>query len=280
MECLNRMVADLRLRALSENTQVRYLGCIRDLQRYAGDDRPLEELDREEIRSFLIYLEEERQLAPASRKIYMAALRFFYRESLGLSEPVARLPWPRVPRRKPVVLSRQEVKRLLSAVRLLKYRVVLMALYGAGLRIREVCALQPGDIQSERMLLHVRHAKGGSNRYTILSQRLLVELRRYWREARPKPPYLFPAVTRRTGHLCADTVRLVTRRAAEDAGIKRNVTPHVLRHCFATHLLEAGTDIRVIQCLLGHGSIRTTTVYTHVSKTLVGNATSPLDTLM
>lgn len=278
MECLDRMVADMRLRGLRPNTQQRYTVCVRDLQRFVGD-RKLATLEYEDLRTFFVYLDRERRLSASSRKQYVAALRFLYRRTLGLGEPVARIPWPRVPRLKPLILSREEVSRLLGCVRSLKYRVVLMALYGAGLRNREVCALQPVDIQSDRMLLHVQEAKGGSNRYTILSSRLLQELRRYWRECRPKAPYLFPAVTRRSGHLSPATVRLVTRKAATDAGITKRVTPHILRHTFATHLLEAGTDLRIIQCLLGHHSIRTTTGYTQVSKTLVGDTTSPLDDL-
>ena len=153
-----------------------------------------------------------------------------------------------------------------------------MVLYGAGLRVSEVCALEPTDIDSQRMLIRVRSGKGDKERYVMLSPRLLATLRAYWRLRPPRGPYLFPS-PRPDKPLSRMAVFRVVRRAAHRAGLHKRVSPHVLRHCFATHLLEAGSDIRVIQVLLGHRSIRTTARYAMVSRAHVGTVTSPLDAL-
>jgi len=277
MEYLNRMVADIRLLGLRPSTEARYLEAIRQVARYF-EDRPLDTLGYEDLRGYLVELEREGRLSTSTRRIRTYALKFLFKRTLGLPDIAERLPVPRRPRRKPAVLSRTEVAKLLGAVRVRKYRAILMALYGTGLRLREAITLRPEDVRSDRMLLYVSETKGGGDRYTLLSQRLLEELRTYWRESRPRRPYLFPG-RRRGGHTAPDTVRLVFQRAAKAARINRRVTPHTLRHSFATHLLEAGTDLRVIQCLLGHSSVRTTEGYTHVSEVLLASAQSPLDTL-
>lgn len=276
MEYLDRMVADIRLRGLRPTTETRYVDAIRQAAAFFGD-RPLDTLGYEELRGYLVELEREGRLSASTRRVRTFALRFLFRQTLGLPEIAERLPIPRVPKRKPAVLSRTEVLDLLNAVRVRRYRVILMALYGAGLRLREAVSLRVQDIRSDRMLLYVAETKGGGDRYTLLSQRLLEELRTYWRESRPRPPYLFSG--RAGTHTSPSTVRLVFQRAARAARIGRRVTPHTLRHSFATHLLEAGTDLRVIQCLLGHSSIRSTEGYTHVSEVLLASAQSPLDTL-
>ncbi len=277
MGCLDDMVADMRFVGLSDTTQKRYTACVRDLQRFV-DDRSLARLERHDVRRYLRHLEAERKLSPSSRKVHAAALRFFYAQTLCMPHLVKGIPSVRVPRKNPVVLSQPRVSRLLSAVRSLKYRAILMTIYGAGLRVREACALRPEHILSDRGLLYVAQTKGGGDRYTLLSPRLLEELRGYWRQHRPKKPYLFPGQAPGS-HIAPSTLRLVMREAAEEIGLGCRVSPHTLRHSFATHLLEAGTDVRVIQSLLGHRSIQTTTGYTHVSETLVGGTTSPLDSL-
>ena len=192
---------------------------------------------------------------------------------------VRRIPFPRrVRERLPEILSVSEVERLLGAVSRPKHRAMLMVAYGAGLRVSELCALIPTDIDSQRMLIRVRAGKGDKDRYVMLSPRLLATLRAYWRLRPPRGPYLFPS-PRPGKALSRMAVFHVVRRAARRAGLRKRVNPHMLRHCFATHLLEAGTDIRVIQVLLGHRSLRTTARYVLVSREHVGTVKSPLDAL-
>ena len=208
--------------------------------------------------------------------MHVAALRFLYTTTLRRPEEVVRIPWPKVPRTLPDILSRDEVLRLLDRVGNIKHRAVLSCAYGAGLRITEACSLTVKDLDSQRGLIHVRKGKRQLDRYVMLSERLLLLLREYWRQVRPEPPLLFPGEV--SGQpISPRTVRESLKKAAVGLGIQKRVTPHSLRHAFATHLLEAGTDIRVIQALLGHGSIRSTQRYTAVSRRHVGRVKSPLD---
>jgi site-specific recombinase XerD len=235
-------------------------------------------MGEQQVRDFLVHLQDKKKLGPSSLKCYVAALKFLYANTLGRPEVVR--PWlqPRIPKKLPVVLSREEVEALLNAVESIKYRAVLMTAYGSGLRIGEVCRLHTKDVDSARMLLHVRDGKGGHDRYALLSLGLLQVMRTYWRAERPAGPYLFPG-QRADTPLSPEAVRKVQHKAAAQCGISKRATPHLLRHCFATHLLEAGTDIRTIQALLGHRSIRTTQVYAHVSPEHISRVKSPLDTL-
>ena len=173
------------------------------------------------------------------------------------------------------MLSRNEVERFFTALVSLKQRAILMTAYGAGLRVSEVITLKVGDVDSGRMMIHIRQAKGRKDRYVMLSERLLAVLRKYWRAARPKD-YLFPG-TGRSGHITRVAVSDACKQAMRDAGLRKNISPHTLRHSFATHLLEQGTDIRTIQVLLGHRSVATTAIYTHVSQAGVLKTKSPLD---
>jgi site-specific recombinase XerD len=178
----------------------------------------------------------------------------------------------------PAILSGSEMDRLLDAIDSITYRAIVMTAYGSGLRISEVCTLHVSDIESRRMLIHVRNAKGGRDRYVTLPERVLLVLRRYWKVQRPQGPELFPG---QRGATCisASAVRCNLHAAARTANLGKRVTPHCLRHSFATHLLELGTDLRVIQMLLGHRSIRTTVRYTRVTDKHLGRITSPVDVL-
>jgi integrase/recombinase XerD len=271
-----RMRQSLELRGCRPNTVATYLGCAR---RYAAHFmRSPAELGAEEIRAFLLHLLYERKLSTSSQGVYAAALRSLYAEALGRSDAVQ---WVRPPKRAgrlPQVLSGSEVRQVLRAVRSPRHRAVLMTCYAAGLRVSEACALQVGDIDSRRMVLHVRDGKGGRERYVMLSRRLLRFLRAYWKKVRPSGPYLFPG-RGRTGRISRAMVHRAFQAAVRDAGLGRRVTTHTLRHSFATHLLECGVDVRVIQVLLGHASIRTTTLYAKVSTGLIGRTQSPLDLL-
>ena len=188
------------------------------------------------------------------------------------------LAWPKQPRPVPRVLSQEQIVALLEALRELRYRAIAMVMYGAGLRIREACTLEVSDIDSARMVIHVRHGKGDAARDVPLSPRLLEALRAYWQQQRPPLPFLFVGKYTREP-VNPEAVRKAMQRARAAAGIKRRVTPHSLRHSFATHLLEAGTDVRVIQQLLGHRHLSTTAGYTRVTHATMAKTTSPLDRL-
>jgi site-specific recombinase XerD len=270
-----RMRQDLVLRGYSPFTIREYLGAARRF--VAHFRRRPDELGREEVRGYLVHRADS-GASPSVQKMDVAALRFLFAVTLGRPEVVAELGWPKVPLRLPCVLSAAEVERLLEALRSPLLQAVVKTAYAGGLRVREVCALVPADIDSQRMLLRVREGKGGRERYVMLSERLLEVLRDYWRNVRPPGPYLFPGRGGR-GHINPTTVQRAVHQAAARAGIGRRVTPHTLRHSFATHLLEHGADIREIQILLGHGSIQTTSRYVHVSERHVAKLTSPFDRL-
>jgi site-specific recombinase XerD len=272
----DKMAADLQLRRYRPETCRHYLDCARRFAEPFG--RSPAAMGEPEIRAFLLHLINERKVSPSTQKVYLGALKFLYAVTLGRPEEVVGIAWPRVPVPQPDILSGSEVASLLDAIRSVTYRAIVLTAYGAGLRLREVCHLRVGDIDSRRSLIHVRDGKGGRDRYVMLSSRVLFGLRTYWRAVRPQGRYLFPG--RKPGTVISpDPVRKALKKAAHSAGITKPVTPHLLRHTFATHLLELGTDLRVIQRLLGHESIRTTTRYTRVSKTLVGRTKSPVDEL-
>jgi integrase/recombinase XerD len=272
----DRMKADLRLRNLRPSTQQNYLRFAQSFAAY--HDRSPMKMGWEDVRSFLLHLREEKGLSPSSQKVCVAALKFLYTVTLNRPEVVRPFFMPKIPQHLPEILSGQEVEALFVAVRNLKYRAVLMTTYGAGLRISETCSLRIQDIDSQRMLIRVEEGKGGRQRYTILSRRLLHMLRTYYKHERPQGTYLFPG-RKPLSPLSTASVREVLRSAVQQTGLTKRVTPHILRHSFATHLLESGTDIRVIQVLLGHRSIRTTTGYTQVSTRHLAGTQSPLDLL-
>src|SRR5438093_4366797 len=270
-----RMEADLKLGGYSPGTRKIYLLYARLFAKYFK--RSPEEMGADEIRNYLLYLIEQRHASRSTIRQVRAALSFLYAVTLHRPVEVAHIPVMRQQQRLPQVLSGREVAALLDAVASPKYRAILMALYGGGLRIAEACRLQVEDIDSKRMVIRVRAGKGGKDRYTLLPVRLLHDLRRYWATCRPRP-WLFPGHTE-AGHASPDTVRLVFRQVLAASGITKKVTPHALRHCFATHLLESGNDISKVKVLLGHGSLRATEVYAHVSVEHIGRTTSPLDLL-
>jgi integrase/recombinase XerD len=272
----DRMQADLVLRGLAETTQKEYLRRVKHLAKYYR--RPPDQLGESEVQKFLLHIVRERKLSAASLHLYVAAFKFFFSVTCNKPQLAQALPWPKVPRKLPDILCLNEVELLLGHVANIKYRAILMVAFGAGLRISEACALQPTDIDRQRMLLHVRQGKGGKDRCVMLSPRLLATLETYWRATRPRGDYLFPG--RHTGWnrpVCTKTVSRALARAVERSGLRKRATPHSLRHSFATLLLEAGTDIRIIQQLLGHARIETTVRYTQVSTLQVAKIISPLD---
>jgi integrase/recombinase XerD len=234
-------------------------------------------LGAEEIKQFQLHLIRNRKVSWATYIQAMAALRFLYVKTLGMTFMAAEIPYPKRPTLLPIVLSPEEVIRLLDGTRSLRHQALLMTLYGAGLRVSEACRLTPADIDSSRMTIHVQQAKGHKDRNVMLSPVLLDTLRQYWKRARPGR-WLFPG--RSTGKpITTKAVFLMIRKAAARAKIAKTVSPHVLRHSFATHLLESGTDLRTIQLLLGHSDVRTTIIYLQVSQQHLRKIVSPLDSL-
>ncbi|MBC8426040.1 site-specific integrase [bacterium] len=268
------MKAELQLRRYADSTQDNYLRYAKHF--VAHFMRPAEEMGEKEIREFLLYLVRDKKVGDACHKLYVASIKFLYAEALQRPEEVVRIPWPKVARKLPDILSGSEVLALLKAIESIKYRAIVTTAYGAGMRVSEACKLQVADIDSKRMLLHIRQGKRKKDRYVMLAEQLLLCLRHYYLSERPTGPWLFPG--KDAGKpIGSRGVSDAVREAAESCGIRKRVTPHSMRHAFATHLLETGTDIRTIQVLLGHGSIRTTTIYTRVSKRHVARVKSPLD---
>lgn len=274
---LDRMAIDLEVTGYSPSTRRNYHMHARRFARHY--QRSPEHLGQDHIREFLFHLIENHNASRSTVRQVRAALRFLYCVTLNRPQEIDWLPPARHQKALPVVLSGSEVAALLAATRHVMYRSILMAMYSGGLRITEACRLLPEDIDSKRMLIHVRCGKGGVDRYTILSKRLLGQLRDYWTNCRTHyGGYLFPGRTRQR-HACPQTVRQVFRQALQDAGIEKDVTPHVLRHCFATHLLESGYDVTLVQALLGHRSLKSTQCYVHIAASRVPRDASPLDIL-
>lgn len=270
----DRMRDDLNLKNYAPCTVDAYLRCAGAfLARLSSSPRRASEAA---VRKYVVGLAKTK--SPANVKMHVAAIRFLFEVTLRRPKVVASLPFPKVPHRLPDILDGVEVRRLLEAVEPPKHRAVLMAAYGAGMRISEACSLQTTDIDAQRGVIHIRQGKGNRDRLVMLSPMLLTALREYWKLYRPTPPVLFPGEKPGTvvGH---DTVRKALSRARSKAGITKRVTPHSLRHAFATHLLDNGADIRTIQVLLGHGSIRSTARYTQVSVKHIRKTPSPLERL-
>jgi site-specific recombinase XerD len=266
------MTEDMTVRNLSPATQRSYLHAVSKFSRYFG--RSPDRLGLEEVRAFQVYLVAN-GISWAALNQTVCALRFFYGVTLGQAEVPERIPYARRPRTLPIVLSADEVVRFLEAVPSLKTRTALTTAYAAGLRASETVGLKIDDIDSKRMVMRVEHGKGGKDRYVMLSPQLLNILRVYWRIARPRD-WLFPG---RDGPIDVQVLYSACRSACAAAKLGKRVTVHTLRHSFATHLLENGTDIRIIQVLLGHNNLSSTARYTRVSTGLIAKTQSPLERL-
>ena len=269
-----RMIEDMTVRNLSPATQRSYLHAVAKFSQFFG--RSPDRLDLEDVRAFQVHLVAGGMSWPALNQT-VCALRFFFGVTLGRADLPERIPHAREPRKLPVVLSADEVMRFLEAVSGLKHRAALTTAYAAGLRVSEVVSLKVADIDSSRMVIRVEQGKGAKDRYVMLSPQLLGILRSYWRLTRPVR-WLFPG--RDADHPLHPTVlQGACRSARTAAGLDKRVTMHTLRHSFATHLLESGTDIRIIQALLGHNNLQTTARYTQVATSTIGRTPSPLERL-
>jgi len=271
-----RMEREMVLRRMAFRTRRSYTEAVAALTRHYR--RSPELLTEGEIQSYLLYLIEERKLARSSCLVAVHGLRFFYRETLKRADLNFGVPRTRVPQKLPQILSCEEIERLFSAATQLKHRVLLMATYAAGLRVSEVCALKVSDIDSGRMTIRIEQGKGNKDRYSLLSPRLLKDLRQYWRMDRP-PVWLFPAVRSPDQPMHPHTAQKIYYAARDKAKISKRCGIHGLRHAFATHLLEAGTDVHTIQRLMGHSDIQTTMRYFHLAQQKISATRSPLELL-
>ena len=268
-----QMKGDLELRGLSPHTRDNYLRHVSQFSCHYG--RSPRHLDEKDIKEYLLYLIREKKVSTSTVNQCYHALKFLYERTLNRMWVMARVPRVRRLKQLPVVLDREEVESLFSVTKNLKHRAILMLIYSSGLRLTEAAHLKVTDIDSKRMLIRIKQGKGRKDRYTILSKAALEVLREYWSQYRPKD-WLFAG--RFPGKpLTGRSIQRVLIKAKDLAGIKKPATVHTLRHSFATHLLEAGTDLYHIQLLLGHRTLNTTTIYLHVSRKELARIISPLD---
>ena len=271
-ELRKKMIREMELRNLARNTQRTYLNAVSGLAKHYMQSP--DNVTKEMIEDYLLYLKKDKGHAPTTVGTAITGLRFFYGHVLGDEQLAPRCTFAKTPKNLPTVLSQQEIWRIINAPKNMKHRLLLMTTYSAGLRASETLSLKPENIDSKRMLIKVT-GKGGKQRYTLLSQKLLPELRKYYKAYRPEG-LLFPS--HRDGKpLNYETIRSVYEKARKKARVNRGVGVHTLRHSFATHLLEAGHDIRKIQVLMGHSRLTTTTIYLHVSRETLSKVPSPLD---
>lgn len=273
-----RMLEELQRRNYSPETIRAYLYTVEDFSRYFG--KSPDKLGQEDLRRYQLYLLHERKLAVNTIVGRIAALRFFFVKVLRRPYRQIDLVYPKQPARLPTILSEEEVARLLASAVTSYHFVILLTLYSTGLRRAELCRLKVADVDSKRKVIHVRKGKGNRDRDVPLSPKLLEVLRDYWRWRKPGP-YLFPSLfgTRRGQPIDEKTVWHAVRRAAQRAGIQKTISPHTLRHSWATHLLERGTDLRTIQLLLGHVDLEATTLYLHLSQAHMQRVSNPIDSI-
>jgi len=271
----DRFERDLQIRGYSDNTVKQYVYCVRNLVKHFM--RPPDKLTIDDINDFQLHLTKEREVAWGTFNVYVFAMRTFFLGTLKKDWEITAIPYQKTGRKLPVVFNGEELQALFESVSNIKHRAILMNTYSAGLRISETLSLKVNDIDSQRMMIRVDQGKGRKDRYVPLSERLLPVLRQYWKAVRPRD-WLYPGQFP-DRPLTRDSVGQVFRKAKKSAGITKNVTVHSMRHSFATHLLEGGTDIRTIQRLLGHRCLSSTQIYTHVAKNYVNQAGSPLDHL-
>ncbi len=269
-----RMIEDMRLRNFAPSTQEAYTKGVADFARHFG--RSPDQLSLAQVREYLLYLVQEKRASYSRYNIVRCALHFFWRVTLGREDRFDGVPCAKDRKRLPVVLSQEEIQRFFAVCRNLRHRALFMTLYGAGLRVSEVGALRPGDIDNARMVIRVRQGKGQKDRYAKLPVHLLSTLRDYYRRYKPRE-WLFPSLMRRGRPLHPNAVSSLARTIAKRAGLQKTVSAHTFRHSYATHMLDAGADLRTIQVLLGHRCIKSTAIYMHVSQARIDAAPSPLD---
>ena len=284
MEFAHRMREDLILRGMSERTQESYLRAVRKLEQFT--DKNAHKVTEEELRKYFIEILEVKKFSVAAFKIAFYGIRFYYTATLQRKWPLFDQVKPKDEKKLPVVLSTEEVKRLLAAVRLYRFYAFLSTVYSCGLRLQEALNLQVGDISKDRMVIHIRNGKGARDRYVPLPHATLAILRKYWVTHKNKT-LLFPALGRTgkgdsttTEHMARTSVQRTMKLALADAGIVKRAHIHTLRHSYATHLLEEGVSLKLIQQYLGHALIQTTLIYVHLTKKCHDQAYTKIDQLM
>jgi len=273
------MLEELQRRNFAATTIQYYLRAVEGFAQYFG--KPPNRLGQAHLREYQAYLLHDRKLKPSTVQLHVAALRFFFVKTLKRPYRPDEIPYPKFAKRLPVILSVEEAGRLIDSALNLFHRTLLMVLYSTGMRNRELRKLQVRDIDSRSMLIHIQYGKGGRDRFVPLSPKLLETLREYWHWMKPKT-WLFPGTVhnwRADKPITPKVVWEACKLAAERAGIEKRVYPHLLRHSYATHLLEAGADLRTIQLLLGHVELRHTVLYLHLSRRHLQAAANPLDTM-
>jgi integrase/recombinase XerD len=271
------MLQELQRRNYSQTTVTSYIKIVADFAKYF--QRPPDQLGPDDIRAYQLHLLQERKQGVRTVGTQTAALRFFFCKTLKRTYPVEEVPYPRAPRKLPIILTQEEAIRLIDSASNLFHRAMLMTLYSTGMRRAELCHLQVADIDSVRMLIHIRHGKRNRDRDVPLSPKLLETLREYWRWMQPKT-YLFPGTKndwRADKPITPKVLWEACREAAQAAGITKDVRPHLLRHSFATHLLENGADLPTVQLLLGHSDLKATSIYLHLSERHLKAAGTPID---
>lgn len=271
-----RMIEDLRIRNFSPNTIAGYIGYVARFARHFG--RSPTELGPEHVRGYLVHLRDHLRAGVGTMTQAVSALRFLYRVTLKRDWAIPAIPYPKKERKLPAVLTREEVLEFLGSFGNLKHRAILTTAYASGLRVSEATHLKVTDIDSARMVIHVRQGKGRKDRLVPLSTTLLALLREYWQRARPRS-WLFPGGKGNDAPITGRSVARTCAKARAALGWTKHVRPHTLRHSFATHLLDAGTNVRIIQVLLGHRSLSSTATYTHLSTASLQGTKSPLDLL-
>jgi integrase/recombinase XerD len=273
----NQMKQDLELRNYSDNTVKNYLDHMKNFIKFHMKDPA--EITMEDITSYQVFLVYSKKVSFSTFNLAVCSIKYFFRHILDKGFRIDLIPYQKKAKSLPNVLSRQEVMRIINAAVNLKNKALIQTIYAAGVRLSELINLMVSDIDSKRMVIRIDEGKGKKDRYVMLSKTLLATLREYWKDAQPKPKtYLFPGVKPDT-HFSRRSVQRIVKETTLLAHIDKNVTPHILRHCFATHLLEDGCNIRVIQKLLGHKSLRATELYTHVAENYINQTKSPLDSL-
>jgi len=279
-----RMMEDMQLRGLSKKTQEGYLRAVRQLAEFCK--KPPDQIDEEELRQYFLYLSNVKKISRSTWMVTLSGVRFFYKHTIRKEWPTLKLARPAKEEKLPVVLSVGEVSRILGCVRRQAYRVCLWTIYSCGLRLGEGVGLQIKDIDSDRRQLHIRQGKGAKDRYVPLPERTLEMLRQYWITHR-HPVWIFPATTRigiplskATKAMGITGMQRAIRAAVLESGVQKRATVHTLRHSWATHMLEAGVSLRVIQACLGHSSIKTTTIYTHLTRKTEIQAIEAIDQVL
>ncbi|CAA6679316.1 MULTISPECIES: site-specific integrase [unclassified Lentimonas] len=267
---------EITLRGLAESTRENYVFAVTELSRFCR--RSPDKINNEAVRHYLLSLH-ARDLAPQTISVRIAGLRFFYQHVLGRSidEVSKAFLRPKIGRKLPKPYSANEVTKILEACRKPMHRTILMTAYATGMRLEELCRIKATDLDSDRMMIRIENAKGAKDRYTILSPALLEELRVHWRLYRPDGEYLFPSPRTQEACIGRKTVQMIFTTAVERSGVQNHGGIHSLRHSFATHLLEAGVEITIVQKLLGHRSLNSTAVYLHVTEERFAGTRSPLD---